>query len=525
MTPVAKPGAGPCWGFICGLLLLCGLPSAWAGSQAAGGREQRDAAKRQAALKSAAGAATLLASHRYAKAYRELAAAYRSYPNPETLFLLGQLAAAEGRTTEAQDLLRRYLADPQIDASAAHYQEAKQQAERPRGRSGELNVVGDQGAILLLDGRIVGVLPLAQPLLLAPGRHQVSLESDGKTLKGEVSLPGGRGAEMRFSEESSAVLLTLPPALLVLADWAEAPAALRPTVEQSIERAARGSGLLVYSSESALAEAALPASQDPLVCWERETCRTQILSGPGVEHALRVQIKSPSGGSNPSLSLTLTLFEAAVDDEAARLVVSCDSCTREQLQSKLAAGLDKLLARGIGRPRGQVEIASTPSGAEVHLGGRRLGITPVTRTLFAGVYDPELSLPGYLPQPLRVVVGDGKLAKYLVSLESEPEPEPEPLLEGPGGKLRRERRPQWRLQAGGSLLGIGGGLVLLGAWPLALDGTCQRPPVPPSDVCTNFYETRSPGLALAVTGGTLAITGAILLLIPGKRIRSARLLP
>jgi hypothetical protein len=246
------------------------------------------------------------------------------------------------------------------------------------------------------------------------------------------------------------------------------------------------------------------------------------LAGQAVEHALRLQLKSAVAGK-PGSGVTLSLFETAVGEDAARQTVSCESCGTEQLLGKLLPELDKVLRQGVGRPRGELEIKSEPSGAEVVVGGRRLGTTPLLRPMFIGVYDPELSLPGYQRQSLRVVVSEGKAARYLLSLESEPEPEPEPLLDG--GKLRRERRPTWRLQAGGSLLGIGVGLLGLSAWPLALDGTCQRPPAVATDPCVNLYETRAPGLALSIAGGALMITGGILLLIPGRRIRSARLIP
>ena len=53
-----------------------------------------------------------------AGAYRWATTSYRLVPSPEALFVLASVARAEKRELDAQDLMRRYLADPNLDAGS-----------------------------------------------------------------------------------------------------------------------------------------------------------------------------------------------------------------------------------------------------------------------------------------------------------------------------------------------------------------------------------------------------------------------
>ena len=57
-----------------------------------------------------------IAAKDYVGAADSLAQAYRVSPDAETLYQLGRLAWASGRTVFAQDLMRRFLADPTVPA-------------------------------------------------------------------------------------------------------------------------------------------------------------------------------------------------------------------------------------------------------------------------------------------------------------------------------------------------------------------------------------------------------------------------
>src|SRR5262249_25769596 len=108
-----------------------------------------------------------------AGAAQALSAAYRLWPSPETLYQLGALALAEGRTIEAQDAMRRYLRDTQDDEASPQRQEAQRILQLLAPPSGEVNIVGERAALVLIDDRLLGVLPLPLPLLLPIGEHRV----------------------------------------------------------------------------------------------------------------------------------------------------------------------------------------------------------------------------------------------------------------------------------------------------------------------------------------------------------------
>ena len=128
-----------------------------------------------------------------------LAAAYRDQPQPELLRLLGLLAEKQGRILRAQDLLRRYFADPLAQPDSQARDDAQRVLTLPRPSYGELQVRGERGAVLLVDNEVVGSLPLPQPLLIDAGSHKVTMEGDETTLHRTIKVRPGRGAVMRFN--------------------------------------------------------------------------------------------------------------------------------------------------------------------------------------------------------------------------------------------------------------------------------------------------------------------------------------
>ncbi|MDD3885914.1 MAG: PEGA domain-containing protein [Victivallaceae bacterium] len=69
--------------------------------------------------------------------------------------------------------------------------------------------------------------------------------------------------------------------------------------------------------------------------------------------------------------------------------------------------------------RASVLIASDPSGAEVTIGDRVMGVTPlVLPHIQAGTYSAQLKLRGYAPMPVDWVVADARPRKILVNLKS-----------------------------------------------------------------------------------------------------------
>lgn len=107
----------------------------------------------------------------------------------------------------------------------------------------------------------------------------------------------------------------------------------------------------------------------------------------------------------------------------------------------------------------------------------------------------------------------------------EVEPSPAPLTPLPPAALTakvaappRPPRPVWRLAVGGTGIGVGAGLIGLGASALAVDGQCISAP-PPLSPCKLDYDTLGVGAGLTVTGVVLLGAGVVLMAIPERRAR------
>lgn len=135
----------------------------------------------------------------YPGARRALEQALRAAAGPEVLFQLGRLAVAEGRLAAAQDLMRRFLHDSSGEAEGPLQKEARAILTQPAGAQGEVAVLGARGAVVLVDERPVGSLPLALPLLLPLGPHRVTVELGAQRVEEQVKVLPGQLAEMRFN--------------------------------------------------------------------------------------------------------------------------------------------------------------------------------------------------------------------------------------------------------------------------------------------------------------------------------------
>ena len=85
-------------------------------------------------------------------------------------------------------------------------------------------MLSEAGALVFLDSRPVGTLPLLLPLLVTPGTHTVRLEFSGKTMEAPVQAELGRLTEVRLSRTSGAVLVSVLPSIL----WVKSASGLLP---------------------------------------------------------------------------------------------------------------------------------------------------------------------------------------------------------------------------------------------------------------------------------------------------------
>lgn len=140
--------------------------------------------------------------------------AYVSSPKPELLYALGRVAQAEGRGVAAADLYRRYLAAAGDDVSPSVRATLQQQIASVSAKepTTELEVIsGDSEAVLRIDGRVAGILPLSAPLLITAGEHRFTVEKEGRKFQTSPQLlPPGQRAQLQLTLRSRYAVLTLP---------------------------------------------------------------------------------------------------------------------------------------------------------------------------------------------------------------------------------------------------------------------------------------------------------------------------
>lgn len=451
---------------------------------------------------------------------RELTASYRTYPDPEALYGLGMLAAAQRDTLAAKDFLRRYLADPNRAQKGAEpaSERVRKILEQPVSSGAEIRVDGPEGAFVLVDGRLVGVLPLSQALLVTAGQHKLVLESQGSRLEGTVAAQGGRLVEARFDQATDGVLVTTPAAVVVLESLRGVSKESEGIFKQTMERAVRRENLALF--DSSLARVKLPAD-----CRKRK-CALEAAEQTGSEYSLLLQLDEEERAGGQSWQLSLSLFDASMADAAGAIEQRCDGCTISQASATLAEALRQLLLQGTMRPRGTVEISSKPSGAEVWLAGHKLGSTPFKRPIWTGSHELVLKRAGHADKKIPLVVEEGKATAIAATLSAADGSAATPATGTastpltPSEKAAEAQpsshsRPRWRLAVGGAAIGVGVLLSGLGISALAVQGKCidSANPYPAPAPCPVLFSTLGAGAGLLTVGVGLAVGGSVLILV------------
>lgn len=474
-------------------------------------------------------------------AYQALVRSYRVSPDPRVLYHLGMLAQAEGRTLDAHDLLRRYLADPELEGTddSPEQQEARRFTDGVRPPAGSLSVLGDRGTAVSVDGRLVGVLPLAKPLLLSPSEHKVSLESGSEHVEEQVTVPAGRLGELRKNDATSALLLVVLPAVVVF----DALQGASETAARRLRRALEDAVFAERLSPIWREEAARIVTDEKLkTCRGEPTCLGAFTTACEADYALIVQARAvprpapaapaapdpkadPKAEPEADWSIRTEVYDARVFDPAGQTERECPRCTSERAAASLAETFTPLWSQTSARQFGTLRIDVIPAGAQLLLDGRLLGTSPVTRAVWAGPHELVIKHPGHGDERRAVNVPASGTAREEVTLAPDlAEPPPprltlSPLLEDE----RRLPRPAWRIGAGAAAMGAGALVLGFGISALAVDGRCTvgtfSTPAPAAGdtTCPATYSTLGKGVGLSVVGGLLAAGGAVLVAIPGPR--------
>lgn len=448
-----------------------------------------------------------LAAQDFPSAAQSLFGAYRLAPSVGTLFTLGQLALAQGRIVEAQDLMRRFVRDTAEAEGSPPVREARRILALPQSPSGEVNLVGERNAVVLIDDRPVGVLPLPLPLLLPLGPHRVVVERDALRLEEGVTVLAGRTLELRCQFHPGVMVVTIPPALLVLVDAAELGDKPAAELEQDVAQAALKVRLAVLKQKDALLQS--PKHAD---CVNTLSCQVELMTQNLVQSALLLKAALRPGRKS-DWQLHSAVLDATVGDAAVELQKDCPSCTAEQAAERLAQLADEALQQGLKRPHSIVELESSPAGAEVKAGDKRLGVTPIRRSYFTGPLSLSFKRDGYQQKNADLTIEEGKTASLKLALEPRLDEVAPPTFVT---RTELMPRPSWRLAVGGAAMGLGVVIAGLGGSALLVNGNC----VPDSfvgDSCRNVYMTGGIGSGLIVGGILLAGGGVALVAVPGKR--------
>ena len=417
---------------------------------------QKDAV--QALVDAAAEAVT---AKNFGEARRALAEAYRKARTTELLLRMAEVERLDGRAVPARDFYRRYLAEAPDDAQEGKAAAKKLLAEKAT-ISGELSVVSDRGALVLLDDQVVGVLPLPLPLLTTPGAHKLAVELGKRRQEDRIDTLPGRTVEVRFPLNADLVVVTMAPALLARLAIAGLPEPLQRQLFDAVSAGAQQRKLGVQ-----LEAAALLAAPELASCAQTAECQKQLARKNLLNLVLSLTVTPPSP-ADKNYTLAFEVYDANAAEFTVRKSKSCASCGAEQLVAMVTETTTSVIAEAQERPK--QPVAAKP--AEVK--------PPVVETPL------PVDQPKKTGRPLwRLIVG--------------------PLA----------------LAAGIGLIGAGAAGLAINQNCVAVDpndpSLCQSFQDMSGVSRAMIYDTFAPGVGLVVAGGALTVAGVVLLALPGKK--------
>lgn len=445
-----------------------------------------------------------------ARAQHLLEQAYRSSRDPQLFLHLGRAALAAGRKAGAADLFRRYLDSLGERADEPAQREIAAHLNSLGEKLGEVLVTAEGGGLLLVDGQLVGALPLPGPVLVEAGPHRFRVEVGSKRYEtDELTVPAGRQADLRMSpgaRGTAVAVLTLSPVVL-LRVVGTAERLLSPAVLRAAGEAAQREHAVLYPREKTAALFAQRAAG----CPDEPVCLSEVAAEAQARALLSLRVQKEGSRS----VLAAEMVDAPSGDVSATesTPLPADEPGRA---AAVGALIKKALSSGLLRKRGTLAIGSLPSGATVIVDERVRGKTPLERAALAGRHAIRLELTGHAPYLTEVEVGPGQTASVQAQLV------PAGAATGtlattPSAKAGR---PVWRLATGGVLLGAGVLLAGFGISALSVNGGCADAVAPlPDAECDYFYGTRAVGGALLGVGAASMIGGAVLLALPGPKPR------
>lgn len=466
--------------------------------------------------KMVADAKAALAAKDLPRAKQGFEQAYWLRSTPDLLYFLGQVAAAQGEPVTAFDLYRRYLdAAGSAPATTPEETEAlRKQVASPPASACEVAVSGPSGSLLTVDERLLGVLPLSQPLLLTPGPHKFRLEKNGiRSASDPLPIPEGRTVELHLTQGTAGSLIavvTLNAIGVLLVEAPDSLADLRKPTVTAVAQAARIEHTVFLSQEK------LAAFQqgEPSTCLHEVSCRDRLAQKTDLRYIVRF-VLSPDTDPG-TVTVKAELLDVATGLVAAQLT---ESAKKDALPPALSATTKTLFQTALNTPRATLKVETTPKDAIVKVDGQLVGTTPFERLSLSGPRKLTLELRGYVPVERTLTLSPDKTELVNVELQQTtlppPPPPPPPEYIYVGGESKKSRVARWAV--GGTMFGLGAALVSFGGALWSGENGCADPVAPPTGTpCEQLYMTGRTGQSMVGVGIGLTIGGSLLLFLPGR---------
>lgn len=152
----------------------------------------------------------------YSLALIEFDRAYQLVPDYRVLYNIGQVSIQLSRFARARLALEQYLSEGGAAIPADRVEQVKRDLGMLMDRTAYLEITSSpEGAEIIVDERSFGETPLAQPLLLDAGEHQVVLKKKGfQTVTRRIVLAGAErlplAVELVAAEQEQVVIVQKP---------------------------------------------------------------------------------------------------------------------------------------------------------------------------------------------------------------------------------------------------------------------------------------------------------------------------
>lgn len=253
----------------------------------------------------------------------EFERAYQLAPSYRLLYNIALIRLQLNDYAQALKAFQEYLAEGGAEIPSVRRSEVERQISGLKNRIGRVEITSNaRGADVSVDDVVVGRIPLAEPLVLNPGRRRIAITRGGSTSATVVSIAGQDSLKVELSLETAAP----PPAAhpRAASQPSRAPVYVSWTVTAGLAAATTVVGLLAVDAMSDLDDARkrIPATRAELDAAESKMNRlaltTDILAGATVlaaATALYFTLSKPSEGTSATGSTRIGFGPAALNFE------------------------------------------------------------------------------------------------------------------------------------------------------------------------------------------------------------------